>query len=161
MKTQLKKLLGAAVLVAAAPFAAAEGPMEGEQAPALPGVDAIGQQPVLVDFWASWCGPCQESFPWMNKMTEKYPELKIVAINLDEYREDADTFLDDNSAGFKILFDPEGKLAEKYKVDGMPSSYLVDASGTIVEQHVGFFAEKLEEYEASIQKLVEAKSASR
>ena len=123
-------------------------------APTFAELESLKGKPVLVDFWASWCGPCRESFPWMDEIKKKYPELEILAINLDEERVDADEFLLEMPTELNIVFDPEGELAEKYQVDAMPSSYLIDANGNIVVQHTGFYADKTTEYEASIKQLL-------
>lgn len=95
---------------------------------------------VLLDFWASWCSPCKESFPWMNKMHNELSDkgLVIIAVNLDEEKKQADTFLKSVPANFKIIFDQEAELAEKFQVKGMPSSYLFDKSGELVKTHIGF-----------------------
>jgi peroxiredoxin len=95
---------------------------------------------VYLDFWASWCVPCRKSFPWMNAMHEKYSDkgLVILAINLDKEAKLVAKFLKQYPAKFKIAYDPSGKSAEAYKVLGMPSSYIIDRKGNIVETHVGF-----------------------
>jgi len=115
-------------------------------------------QVVYVDFWASWCGPCVKSFPWMNNIQQKYSGkgLKIIAVNVDVERELATEFLQNHPAQFSIAFDSEGKLAELFEVKGMPSSYLIDRNGNIVFTHVGFRASKLDEYEGHIQQLLGA-----
>lgn len=95
---------------------------------------------VLVDFWASWCIPCRQSFPWLRAMAEKYGEqgLVVVAINLDKRPELADAFLADFPSPFPVAFDPAGKTAEAFGVAAMPSSYLVSRTGQIVLSHEGF-----------------------
>jgi peroxiredoxin len=112
---------------------------------------------VYVDFWASWCGPCRQSFPWMNEMLGKYQAqgLEILAINLDTGRAEADEFLAKNPASFTVLFDPTATLPPQYGVKGMPTSYLIDASGEIILQHAGFNASHRESLEASIQQALE------
>lgn len=95
---------------------------------------------VYVDFWATWCGPCRKSFPWMNEMRKKYRKqgLRIVAISLDSEKANVAKFLKKIPANFTIAYDPDGKVADKYKVEVMPSSYLIDRKGRIVETHLGF-----------------------
>ena len=112
---------------------------------------------VLVDFWASWCGPCRQSFPWMNAMTEKYKSqgLEIVAINLDQEPQLAQDFLSQFPANFHIAFDPEGKTPEAFNVMGMPTAFLVDRKGRVASQHIGFHQEKTIEYEASLKALLQ------
>lgn len=113
---------------------------------------------VYLDFWASWCGPCRQSFPWMNEMLSKYQAqgLEIVAVNLDTNRADADAFLQKNPAAFSVVFDPAATLPPQYGVKGMPTSYLIDASGEIIMQHSGFNASHRDSLEASIQQALES-----
>ena len=107
---------------------------------------------VLVDFWASWCVPCGESFPWMAAMQEKYAArgLVIVAINLDQERAAADRFLGAHPHNFEYIFDPEGRLAEAHALEVMPTSILFDRAGRAVFRHSGFHIEKAAEYESHI-----------
>jgi Thiol-disulfide isomerase and thioredoxins len=93
---------------------------------------------VYLDFWASWCAPCKASFPWMNQMAERYPELTILAVNLDRKRTDAERFLSQTPARFPILFDATGQIAERYAVAAMPSSLLIGPDGRILWRHAGF-----------------------
>jgi thiol-disulfide isomerase/thioredoxin len=95
---------------------------------------------VLVDFWASWCVPCRQSFPWMSSMLNRYSAqgLVIVAINLDKNREAADLFLGRFPAPFAVVFDPAGKTAEAFQVEAMPSSFIVSRTGVILNSHAGF-----------------------
>ncbi len=111
---------------------------------------------VYVDFWASWCAPCRKSFPWLNEMQEKYKDkgLTIIGINLDNERQLADSFLKNNPANFRIVYDPKGELASKYKLVGMPSAYLVDKQGKIQHNHVGFRPSKKQSYEDAILHLL-------
>lgn len=114
---------------------------------------------VLLDFWASWCQPCRHSFPWLNAMQAKYADrgLVIIAVNVDRERADAERFLRETPATFRIVYDPAGALAARYEVPGMPSSYVIDAKGDIIERHVGFRSALRAEREAQLQKLLEAK----
>ena len=102
---------------------------------------------VVVDFWASWCGPCRRSFPWMNAMIEKYSDdgLVIVAVNLDKDRAAADAFLAEIPAQFAIEFDPEAAIATEYGVEAMPSSFVFGRDGELVARHLGFKVKKQDE----------------
>ncbi len=95
---------------------------------------------VLVDFWASWCMPCRESFPWMSTMLDQYSSkgFTIVAVNLDKDRDKAYAFLERFPAQFPVVFDPSGKTAEAFHVEAMPSSFIVGRDGKIVYAHQGF-----------------------
>jgi thiol-disulfide isomerase/thioredoxin len=112
---------------------------------------------VLVDFWASWCEPCRHSFPWMNDMQKKYADdgLVIVAVNVDNDRAAAQRFLDENPNELEIRYDDDRSLARRFAVVAMPSSFLLDGNGEIVEQHLGFKVLKQDEYEAAIKTALE------
>lgn len=103
-------------------------------------LESLRGKVVLIDFWASWCVPCRQSFPWLTTIAERYRSagLVVVAINLDKRREAAATFLRELAPGFTVAFDPAGTTAEAYGVSTMPSSYLVDRRGRIVFSHAGF-----------------------
>lgn len=95
---------------------------------------------VYVDFWASWCGPCKQSFPWMNQLQTKFggQGLKVVAVNVDEQTADAKRFLGEVPANFAIVFDNKGATPGAWGVEGMPTSYLVGPDGRVVAVHAGF-----------------------
>lgn len=111
---------------------------------------------VYVDFWASWCGPCRKSFPWMNAMQQKYREqgLAVVAINLDTDKTLADEFLQQVPAHFTVRFNPEGDVARSFDLLGMPSSFIFNRQGQLVDQHVGFYQEKVTDYEQQLVSLL-------
>ncbi|MDB5987189.1 MAG: thiol:disulfide interchange protein DsbE [Nevskia sp.] len=116
---------------------------------------------VYVDFWASWCGPCAQSFPWLNQMQAKYgKQLAIVAVNLDAQSGDAQTFLGRHPAQFDIVYDARGQLAERYHIDGMPSTVILDAGGRVIHQHSGFRSAQAADYEAAIRKAINMPAAS-
>ncbi len=106
--------------------------------------EALRGRVVYVDFWASWCGPCRRSFPWMNELHQRYGArgLTIVAINVDAKREDADRFLRQYPATFAVVYDPTGATPRAYDVKAMPSSYLVDRAGRIAAIEHGFLDER-------------------
>jgi thiol-disulfide isomerase/thioredoxin len=114
---------------------------------------------VYLDFWASWCGPCKQSFPWMESLKSTYGDqgLDIVAINLDAHRADADKFLGQFHPTFEVRFDPQGKLAEAYQVHGMPSSVVIDRHGVRRFTHVGFRPVDAATYEVQLRELLAEK----
>ena len=115
-------------------------------------------QVVYVDFWASWCAPCKQSFPWMNEMQAKYGPrgFTVVGINVDQKREDADKFLVGTPAKFSVAYDTTGKVAEVYQPKGMPTSFLIGADGKVRAIHVGFKDSQREELEREIQSALTA-----
>ncbi len=123
----------------------------------LPSPDLKGKI-VYLDFWASWCGPCRQSFPWMNELQRELGArgLVVVAVNVDHERADANRFLASYPAEFRVLFDPEGKLAERYKVGGMPTSFLIGRDGKIVSTHAGFKQKDADALAATVRRVVDA-----
>jgi cytochrome c biogenesis protein CcmG, thiol:disulfide interchange protein DsbE len=113
---------------------------------------------VYLDFWASWCGPCRETFPWMNQLQEKYGKdgLQIVAVNIDTKRPEADKFLAQIAADFTVLFDPKRGVAKTYALKGMPTSFLIDREGNVLSTHLGFQKDRAGELEAHIAKALAA-----
>lgn len=111
---------------------------------------------VYLDFWASWCGPCKQSFPWMNDMHKRYGAngLRIVGVNLDQKSDEAKAFLAANPALFDVAFDPEGKTPKAYGIKGMPTSVLIGADGKVLMVHQGFKDENRDELEKQIKQAV-------
>lgn len=113
-------------------------------------------QVVYLDFWASWCKPCQKSFPWMNKLQARYPaeSFKVITINLDQQAEDMHEFLKKVPADFDVFSDPSGQIAEKFELQGMPTSYLINKQGKVAKKHIGFYEKKTADYEKEIEELL-------
>jgi cytochrome c biogenesis protein CcmG/thiol:disulfide interchange protein DsbE len=119
-------------------------------------LDGLRGRVVYLDFWASWCEPCRHSFPWMQRMQQGYEGrgLTIIAVNLDRERADAEVFLRKFKPDFSIRFDPEGKLAERFQVRGMPTSILIDRHGVARFTRVGFRPADESEYVRRIEDLL-------
>ena len=109
-------------------------------------------QYIYIDYWASWCGPCRQSFPWMNALQAKLGSkgLKVVAVNVDAKRADADKFLTHTPAQFTIAYDPLGESAKKLAIKTMPTSMLVSPEGRVLFVHSGFRTEETGQLEAKI-----------
>jgi thiol-disulfide isomerase/thioredoxin len=113
---------------------------------------------VYVDFWASWCGPCRQSFPWMNDMQAKFGDkLRIVGINVDAKRADADKFLAQTPAKFALAFDDKGETPKAYNIKGMPTSVLIAPDGTVAWIHSGFKEGETKELEEKLAKSIGGK----
>ncbi|MFT5504047.1 MAG: thiol-disulfide isomerase/thioredoxin [Gammaproteobacteria bacterium] len=110
---------------------------------------------VYLDFWASWCKPCKKSFPWMNQLTRKYADKNfvVVTINLDTDVKAMEQFLEHAPAEFDIFHDPNGSLAEKFQLQGMPTSYLISSEGKVVSRHIGFKTSETDQYQSEIEAL--------
>jgi thiol-disulfide isomerase/thioredoxin len=94
--------------------------------------------PVVVNFWATWCGPCRLEMPLLQKYADRYPQdLHILAVNDGETQDEVQKFVDDLGLQFNILLDPAEKVIDLYRVQAFPSTFFLDASGNIRFQHIG------------------------
>lgn len=112
---------------------------------------------LYLDFWASWCGPCKQSFPWMNALQAKYGAkgLQVLAINVDTKRDDARKFLLSSPATFELAYDSQGLTPRLYGVKTMPSSYVIDRAGKVLAVHRGFAPEDSAALEQSVKLALE------
>jgi len=108
----------------------------------------------LLNFWASWCPPCREEMPSMQKMYDTWDKNKFIllAVNVDEGREKAKEFAQKNGYTFPILIDSERKVSKNYEVSGIPTTYLIDEKGRILQRVVGSRHWSLEEIQRMIKK---------
>jgi thiol-disulfide isomerase/thioredoxin len=144
---------------------AGAGPLkEGDSFPELKHFKLEGELPdlagkvVLVDFFASWCGPCQDSFPVMEELHEQFGAkgLVILAINLDQKEADMKEFLARHPVTFPVVRDAANALVKEVKISTMPSSFLLDRTGKVRFVHRGFKGGKTrEEYRRQISELLE------
>jgi cytochrome c biogenesis protein CcmG/thiol:disulfide interchange protein DsbE len=114
---------------------------------------------VLLDFWASWCAPCQEELPLLDDMAVrlKGKDIEIVGLSIDESQADAEQFLKRKSAWSLILGqDPEQKIANQFKPPKMPTSYAIDRKGVVRQMNAGFERADLEKIEAQLLELAAA-----
>jgi len=111
---------------------------------------------VYLDFWASWCAPCKQSFPFMQSLAATYPsrDLAIIAVNLDHSQKRAEAFLNEVGANFPVVYDPKGALAKRFKVSDMPTSILIGRDGTVRYVHQGFFPAKEGDYQSQVSQLI-------
>jgi len=107
---------------------------------------------VFLDFWASWCGPCKQSFPWMNELQGRYGAqgLQVIAVSVDAHRDDARRFLAELPPRFTVAFDPRGDTPRRYDIAGMPTSVLIGPDGKVLYVHNGFRPEERAALEARI-----------
>jgi thiol-disulfide isomerase/thioredoxin len=140
-------LMGMAAFFAAMPAVTTEGPVD---------LNSLRGRVVYLDFWASWCAPCRQSFPWMQKMQDAYRArgLVVLAVDVDVKRRDAERFLAKFHPTFAVKFDPEGDLAGQYKVQGMPTGFVIDRSGAVRFTHIGFRPSDRAMYEEQLQKVL-------
>src|ERR1035437_932585 len=111
---------------------------------------------VLIDFWASWCPTCKTSFPALDGLHRAYEAkgLEVLAVNVDERRQDADTFLVAHPHHLTVLYDPKGVSPLAFGVKGMPSSFLIDRAGNIRFTHMGYSGNVDDSYHQEIAQLL-------
>src|ERR1700691_3602231 len=155
--------LGLALSVAPALPAAsvtAGAPAAAFQLPAAVG-DPVGLaelkgQVVLINFWASWCGPCRQEMPVLDQLYRKYKPagFTLLGVNVEPKSADALGFLKTTPVSFPILFDTQSKVSNLYEVAGMPSTVIVDRKGTVRYVHHGYKPGDESDYQDQIRTLL-------
>ena len=97
-------------------------------------------QVVLINFWASWCGPCRQEMPLLDDIQQKYSRLgfTILGVNVDKDPKQADKILRDIPVTFPVLYDTAGEVSKLFDVDSMPTTVIVDRDGNMRYHHRGF-----------------------
>jgi len=96
-------------------------------------------QPVIVNFWASWCGPCVDEFPLLKAAADRHADdgLVVLGIVYQDRSEAARAFMQQNGGTWQALMDPDERVARAYNIFGPPETYFVGRDGTIVARHIG------------------------
>lgn len=95
---------------------------------------------VMLNFWASWCGPCRQEMPLLDQMHKRYSALgfTLVGVNVDANSKDAEEWLSKTPVSFPVLFDRESKVSALYDVKAMPSTVFIDRKGNVRYLHKGY-----------------------
>jgi peroxiredoxin len=111
---------------------------------------------VLLNFWATWCGPCREELPELDRVQEKFRKrgFVVVAVTVDNELDNIRSFMKKYDLKLQALWDRRKKVVDAYKVEKMPSSYLIDRNGVIRFVHLGYSAEELKRIEAEIDEML-------
>ncbi len=142
----------------------------GLKAPELKTISLEGAVPdtrgkiLLLDFWASWCGPCKSSFPALDLIQKKYAArgLVIIGVSVDETRAAMQTFLETHPVSFATVRDAGQKLVASAGIDSMPTSFLIDRAGIIRGIHNGFYPDKtVAELEKEIEALLKTEARAK
>ncbi len=114
---------------------------------------------VYINFWTSWCPPCKEEFPELNKLAEKYgdSDFIILAVNVDKVKSNMDDFLSKmplSSRNMIILVDSRATVVSSYNARAMPTSFVVDKGGVIRYMHLGFNEKDPEKWVKEVESLL-------
>jgi peroxiredoxin len=150
-----------AVVAASAAFAGdAGGPAPAFSLSALDGSQAtLAQykgQVVMVNFWATWCGPCQQEMPLLDQMYKKYKPagFTLIGVNVDKEAPPVKELLARKPVSFPVMLDPANQVSKAYHVDEMPSSVIIDRKGEIRYIHRGYKPGDENDYQDRIRQLI-------
>lgn len=113
-------------------------------------------QVVLLNFWASWCGPCRQEMPVLDDIHKKYNSLgfSVLGVNLDAKSSKAINYLKDTPVTFPVLYDPKGDVSGQYGVSAMPSTVIIDKDGNVRFLHEGYKSGYEDDYRKQIKTLM-------
>lgn len=139
---------------------------EGARAPALRGQSLAGNQTldlsqhrgsvVVVDFWASWCEPCRDAMPALDRIYQRYRSngLVVIGVSVDRTADNARSFLSERRVSFPSVLDTDQSIARAYRPPTMPSSYVIDQRGVVRHVHSGYRASYAAALEREIRDLL-------
>jgi len=141
-----------------------EHPLIGSQAPEfeLPtrtskgsiSLSEVSGKVTVVDFWATWCDPCRDSFPAFQHLVDKYDgELVVIGVSVDDEPDGIDKFASETGAKFPLVWDQNQSLSKSYQPPTMPTSYILDKNGIVRFVHAGFHTGDEKQIEAQLKTL--------
>ena len=141
-------------------------PLLGAPAPAFELASADGKRKVsleqfagkvtVVDFWATWCAPCHESFPAYQRISQKYAgKVAVIGISVDEDASGIGKFVQETGAKFAIAWDDGQITSKSYQPPTMPTSYVIDKAGIVRFVHSGFHSGEEQQLEAELDSLLQ------
>lgn len=113
-------------------------------------------QVVMINFWATWCGPCREEMPQLEKLYRQYQKtgFSVIGVNVDDNKDNAIGLSKKLGTSFPILFDQDKQVSKLYKVDAMPSSVLIDRDGKLRYLHRGYKPGYENDYQSEVRALL-------
>ncbi len=119
-------------------------------------LESLQGKVIVVDFWATWCGPCKQSFPKLEELSKKVSDkVVIVGVSVDDEKKGVAEFAKENGATFAIGWDEGHTIASKWKVGTMPTTFIVDATGKVRHIHDGYHDGETKVMEKELQALVD------
>ncbi len=161
----LKILLLGAMLVIFAASGLASSSLEGQTAPDFVLRSASGENlrlsefrgdVVMINFWATWCGPCRQEMPLLDDLYGRYQRVgfNLLGVNIDDDSRRAMQMVEELGVSFPVLFDESKEVSKLYKVDAMPVTILVDRTGTVRHVHHGYKPGYEDKYLTEIRSLL-------
>jgi len=168
MQEQIKALLFSAILAAATlpvvslaetPAAAPDFSLTDSEGKVVSLSDMRGKV-VLINFWATWCGPCRQEMPILEALYKRYETLgfTLLGVNVEENSSDAVSFLKETPVTFPILYDPDNDVSRLFDVAAMPSTVIVDRDGKMRFLHHGYQPGYENAYQDQIRELIRERS---
>ena len=116
-------------------------------------------QVVMINFWATWCGPCRQEMPLLDALYKRYNRMgfTLLGVNVEEDSSGADKWLADTPVTFPILYDTKNQVSKLYNVTAMPSTVLVDRQGNVRFLHRGYKPGDENDYQNAIRELIREK----
>ena len=124
-------------------------------------MDDLAGKVVLIDFWATWCGPCREEMPSIQALYDEFshePDFVVLAVSEDSAGRGAvDSYVHGNAFRFDVLLDPQNLVGDAYDVSGIPETFIIDRTGRIVAHHVGPYDWSKAEMRQALRELIDVK----
>lgn len=119
-------------------------------------LEKLKGQVVMLNFWASWCGPCRQEMPLLDQMYKRYNSLgfTLLGVNVEEDTAAADKWLAQTPVSFPVLYDKQNKVSQLYQVNSMPSTVFIDRKGNVRYVHRGYQPGDESEYLNQIRALL-------
>lgn len=120
-------------------------------------VTADDRRAKVVDFWATWCEPCRDQLPFLDRLAREYEDqgLDVAAVSFDEDRASLVRFLEETPVSFTVLWDKGGAaLADRFEVMRLPTTLLIGRDGRVQEVHLGFDRAEEPKLEEAVRKLL-------
>lgn len=111
---------------------------------------------VMINFWASWCGPCRQEMPLLDSIYKQYKDMgfTLLGVNVEPNAQSADAWLKHTPVSYPILFDPKSQVSQLYQVQAMPTTVIIDRQGIVRYVHNGYVPGDENQYMNSIRSLI-------
>ena len=115
-----------------------------------------GKEVVVLDFWATWCGPCRQALPALFELTKEFEGQPVAfyAVNLGDSREEIEGFLNAQGIDLPVALDAKGEVAQKYEVQSIPAMLVIDRAGVVRHSEIGYSPGLMPELVESIKSLI-------